>query len=190
MSRDELAEQIRLCQEGHSEAFSWLLEEYGPRLYRYFLRVSGSEADAEDLLQNLFVKLLEKIQGYSHQAKFEHWLFRVAANLTRDRARRQSLRKTLSLHSTDDRQQSLADTLASGEMEPVDHLQQAEKIDALQKALAQLPEVDREIILLRHYGQWTFKEIAEHYEMPVGTALAKVHRGLKRLQRIMTKDEK
>ena len=166
-----------------------MLEEYGPQLYRYFLRASGSEPDAEDLLQSLFVKLLEKIRGYNHQGKFEHWLFRVAANLARDRARRQSLRRTLPLHSTNDQHQSLAEILPSGEKLPAEHLEQAEQIDALQRALAQLPEIDREIILLRHYGQWTFKEIAEHYEMPVGTALAKVHRSLKRLQRIMTKDE-
>ncbi|MFC1783177.1 RNA polymerase sigma factor, partial [Planctomycetota bacterium] len=64
-----------------------------------------------------------------------------------------------------------------------------EQVDQLQEALLQIPNMEREIIILRHYGQLSFKEIAEHYQMPIGTALAKVYRGLKHLRKIMTENK-
>ncbi len=189
MSDTELARQIKKCQQGDKNAFSWLLSEFGPRLYRYFLRVSGSQANAEDLLQDLFVRLLEKIGSYRHEYKFEHWLFQVAANMARDRARKLSRHKpAMSLYSQDDDQQ-LADQIESEEKEPLQLLQDRHQIDQLQEALTQLPEQDREILLLRHYSQLSFKEIADYYDVPVSTALVRVHRGLKKLRKIMEKNE-
>ncbi len=187
MKQDPLAEQIRLCQQGDAEAFGWLNREYGPRLYRYFLRLNGSAADAEDMLQELFVKLIEKISHYRHEGRFEGWLFCVAANMVRDEARRRSRRGEVV--SLQDERTALKEVLASDEATAPEKLQQSEQIDQLQNALEELPGMDREIIMLRYYGQMSFKEIAEQFEIPIGTALAKVHRGLKRLQKIMLENE-
>ena len=117
MQRDELTIKVNKCQQGDPEAFSWLVSEYGPRLYRYFHRHSGSAQEAEDLLQDMFVKLVEKIRDYRHQGLFEAWLFRVAANLSRDRARRGQKRisRAVSLNASQDGQGSLIDTLESAE---------------------------------------------------------------------------
>ncbi len=186
MDEQQLAEQIAGCQAGRPEAFSRLLAEFGPRLYRYFYRACGSEADAEDMVQELFVRLLEKIGSYEHQGKFEHWLFRVAANLSRDRLRHKARTgPILSLQHVTHDELELGDTLAADGPEPDGRMQQAQQMDALQKALSQLPPPDREIILMRHYGGMSFKELAEHFNLPLGTALAKVHRGLKKLQKLM-----
>jgi RNA polymerase sigma-70 factor (ECF subfamily) len=190
MDPDQLTEQLSRCQAGDPAAFSWLLAEYGPRLYRYFYRLAGNESDAEDMLQDLMVKLLEKIKGYSHQGKFDHWLFRVAANLNRDRLRRISrTEKTVSLQMATGENLTIADGLASEEPEPGEILEMGQDVDKLQAALMQLQETDREIIMLRHYSGLSYKEIAEQLDMRLGTALARVHRGLKKLQRIMSKDE-
>ena len=183
---DNLSLQIKQCQEGDRKALVWLLEEYGPRLWPYFLRSCRVEADAEDLLQELFVKLLENIKGYRHEGKFEHWLFRIAANLVRDRARRSKANRPAQAkpYSLENNPEAIA--LVSSEKDPSQRLLQAEQIDQLREALVQLPAVDREMILLRHYGQMSFKELADQFEMPIGTVLAKVHRGLKRLHKVMT----
>jgi len=187
MKQDMLAEQIELCQKGEPAGFTWLMEQYGPRLFRYFLRVNGSEADAEDLLQELFVKLIEKICNYRHEGRFEGWIFCIAANMIRDEARRRSRRGEVM--SFQDEKTGLKEIIASDEATAPEKLQFNEQVDQLQEALAQLPEVDREIIILRHYGQLSFKEIAEQYNIPIGTALAKVHRGLKRLHKLMVEEE-
>ena len=83
----------------------------------------------------------------------------------------------------------MKDIIASDETTAPEKLQYNEQVDQLQSALEQLPEKDREIIILRHYGQLSFKEIAEQFDIPIGTALAKVHRGLKRLHKLMVEEE-
>jgi len=187
MDHDPLAEQIKKCQNGDREAFAWLLQQYGSRLYRFFLRMNYSPADAEDLLQDLFVKLLEKIQGYNHKGRFESWLFCVAANLARNEYRKR--RRRGGIVSMQDEKTGLRDALVSTEATASEKLQLTEQIDQLQDALEQLPEPERDIVILRHYGKLSFKEIAEQYRMPIGTVLSKVHRSLKHIRNIMLENE-
>ena len=190
MGSEPLTEKIRLCQQGQADAFTWLLREYGPRLYGYFARMSGSTAEAEDLLQEMFLKLLQRIQGYRHEGRFEPWLFRIAANMIRDRGRklqRQSralatgLEPGNPLHNAADPSDETTD--------PGSPLELTEDLGRMQEALQELPELDREIILLRFYSGISFKDIAEQLQIPLGTAIAQVHRGLKKLKRIMTDNE-
>jgi RNA polymerase sigma-70 factor (ECF subfamily) len=188
MSEEIIEEKLRQCQQGQAEGFSWLARQYGGRLYRYFYRVSGSEADAEDLLQELYVKLIDKIGSYRHEGKFEHWLFSVAANMARDRGRR--LQREAKIFTGQGDFDESDKVRGVKQATPQQKLEQDEQREQLLDALAQLPEMDREIILQRHYGQMSFKEIAEQFQIPIGTALAKVHRGLKRLQRIMSDEGK
>jgi len=166
----------------------WLLERYGTRLYGYFLATSGSAAEAEDLVQEIFVVLLEKIGHYRHTGRFEQWLFRIAANMARDRARSLARHSTVSLGQSD-AQGDLAADMRSNEPEVGAEMQAAEQQAQLQQALNQLSRLDREIIMLRHYGELSFKEIAEQFSLPIGTVLAKVHRGLKTLRKILTTNE-
>jgi len=174
---DRLSEAIKRCQQGEPDAFAWILAEYGPRLYRFFLRSSGSQADAEDLLQDLFLRLLERIKDYRHRGRFESWLFQVAANLLRDWARRRRRERLSWIQRATKGSHDLTTTAA-----PEQRLEMVESQARLDRALQQLPAMDREIVLLRHYGQMSFKELAEHFEIPLGTALAKVHRALRRLR--------
>ncbi|MBN1766138.1 MAG: RNA polymerase sigma factor [Sedimentisphaerales bacterium] len=188
MEHDSLEEIIRLCQQGRPEAFHSLLREFGPKLYRFFLRTSGSVHDAEDLLQDIFVKLLEKIKDYQHQGRFESWLFCVAANMVRDRSRKKQRRGTVvPLHDAVREKGQLINSIEASVPEPIDQLEKSEEYDSLQQALAMLPDSDKEIIMLRHYGGLSFQEIAGHFQIPIGTALTRVHRGLKKLKKIMEK---
>ena len=190
MGSEPLTDTIRQCQQGQADAFTWLLHDYGPRLYGYFVRMTGSTAEAEDLLQEIFLKLLQRIKSYRHEGRFEPWLFRIAANMLRDRGRkRQRHSRALArgaepgnlLHTAADSTDERAD--------PGRNLEVAEDIDLMQKALGELPELDREIILLRFYSGISFKDIADQFQIPMGTAIAKVHRGLKKLKRIMAENE-
>ena len=187
MKDDPPAKMIELCRKGSSDAYVWLLKEYGPRLYGYFLRVTGSPAEAEDMVQDLFLTLLKKMNKYRHEGRFEHWLFRIAANQARDRHRRKARQGTtasLSTSGPDDWAQNLAGREALPEQETL----KAEQQDRLTYALEQLEPLDREIIMLRHYGGLSFKEIAEQFQIPMGTALTKVHRGLHKLKNILKHD--
>ncbi len=186
----ELQEQIRACRRGDPEAFAGLAASYGPQLQRYFLRSLGSSGQADDMLQTLFVRLLEKIKDYRDDGRFEHWLFRIAANLVRDEHRKVKRRRTRAFSEISDGEEADAPLRLADDGEGPGHrLEQAEQVDRLQDALMQLPESDRQVILARHYGELSFKELAEQFQIPLGTALAKVHRGLKNLRRLMDEDD-
>lgn len=177
---DKLTEVIERCREGDSESFVWLLDAYGNKLYHYFFRICGSRDLAEDLVQDLFVKLLVKIKNYRHENKFENWLFRVAANMLRDHFRKQQRQIKTSALPADELPQANEDRFAH-----VQQLELQEQVDQLQLALQLLSPDDREMILLKHYSGMGYKEIAEQFQMPLGTVLAKVHRGLKKLNKYM-----
>ena len=88
MQPEVLEQAIRRAQAGDPGGFDVLVDAYGPRIYGLAYRLTGSRADAEDLLQEVMLRVVRRIGEYRHQGRFEAWLFRIAANLVRDRARR------------------------------------------------------------------------------------------------------
>ena len=182
-----LDDLIARAQQREPAAFDELVEAYSKRLYGYFYRLVGSRQDAEDLLQEVFVRLVRTISQYEHDGRFEAWLFRIAANLVRDRVRRSQRSRGL------DRGTGMAeaaidpfDQVPDRIDERPDHgLDRAEQVDRLQQAVDQLPGPEREVVLLRHFSGMSFKEVAEVMGTPLGTALARAHRGLARLRDLL-----
>jgi len=192
MNADELARTIRQAQRGDPAAYDRLIDAYAPRLHGYLYRVLGSRDDADDLLQELFLRVVRTIESYTHDGRFEAWLFRIAANLARDRLRR--VRRTPRMLSMDGRvsrtdESATGEPIAAGDpnQSPPDAaLLMAESVDQLQRALGGLPNVEREVIMLRHFSDLSFAEIAEAMGTPLGTALARAHRGLAKLRKLLT----
>lgn len=187
MDAAQLADLICRAQRREPAAFDALVEAYSPRLYGYFYRLTGSRHDAEDLLQELFVRLVRMIGDYTHGGRFDGWLFRIATNLVRDRVRRAKKAAGAQVPGPGDvgaagRLEDYPDTSAA---QPSESVSRAEQLDQLQRAIGQLPEAEREVILLRHFSQMSFREIAGVMGTPLGTALARGHRGLARLRELM-----
>lgn len=195
MEGDALAEAIRNAQRGDARAYDLLVDWYAGRLFGFLFRLTGSRHDAEDLMQEVFVRLVRMLAAYNHDGRFEAWLFRIAANLARDRARRASR----SPKATPGGGTAGYDDGAAGDPfeeiadrpreSGLSRMQAAEESDRLNAALAALSDSEREVILLRHFSQLSFKEIADLMETPLGTALARGHRGLQRLRELMEGDE-
>jgi len=174
---------IASAQAGEPRGYEALLEIYGPRLYGYFFRATGSHHDAEDLLGELTLRLVRRLSSYDDRGRFEPWLFRIAANMVRDRIRRiRANPRPMSLTAEDDSGQTLVEQLPARKFDADAGLVAAEMSAKLQAALEKLDETTRQMILLRHFGEMTFKEIAEVFDCPLGTALARVHRGLRALR--------
>lgn len=186
MDPKELQATIASAQAGRGEAYQALLEAYWPRLYGYFVRAVGNHHDAEDLLGEMALKLVRQLKNYDDRGRFDPWLFRIAANMVRDCFRRKKVRPrktSLSIEGADGR--TMSDRL-SGESAPPDAtLLLAEAAEGLREALDKLEPTTRQMILLRHFGEMSFKEIAAMFDCPIGTALARVHRGLQSLRRVM-----
>ena len=186
MEQERLRATIASAQAGSPEAYRALLDAYGPRLYGYFYRATGSHHDSEDLLGELMLRLVRRLESYDDRGRFEPWVFRIAANMVRDRIRRTKTRPTpTSLSVEDAGGVPLGDQLA-GKYQPVEAgALTAEASTQLRAAMEKLDERTREMILLRHFSEMSFREIAELLGCPLGTVLARVHRGLKSLRAIM-----
>jgi RNA polymerase sigma-70 factor (ECF subfamily) len=83
MTESELAELIGRAQGRDPEAFDRIIDAYGPRLFGYLYRLTGSREDAEDLLQETFLRVVRMIADYAHDGRFDAWIFRIATNLAR-----------------------------------------------------------------------------------------------------------
>ena len=185
MDASRLTELIAGAQRREPDAFDALVDAYSARLYGYFYRRTGSRHDAEDLLQEVFVRVVRTIERYTHDGRFEAWLFRIAANLIRDRVRRSQRSGDLGRGVGGDSDEVLSDRPDGSADEPAEVVSRAEQCDRLQDALGQLPEPERDVILLRHFSHLSFKEVAQVMGTPLGTALARAHRGLARLRELM-----
>ncbi|GMU83432.1 MAG: RNA polymerase sigma24 factor [Planctomycetota bacterium] len=164
------------------QALATLVETYSPRVFGLLYRLTGSRETAEDLAQETFLRVVRAIDEYVHTGRFEVWLFRIAANLARDRAR-SSRRRGVVLRLDGSREEAGPIEVRDGSAsDPRVRLEQAEDAERLNACLDSLPELDREIILLRHFSELSFKEIAEMLDIPLGTALARAHRALARLK--------
>jgi len=171
---DNLARIITGCKNGDSRCFSKVVDMYASRCYGYFYRLTGNNDISDELLSELFVKLVEKIGSYQG-VSFESWLFKIATNIFHDHLRSKQRRKKLL--------DVLKKQLESEITEP--KRSDDEQIDKLQIRLKTLDTDTRELIMLRFYSQLSFKEIAELRSEPIGTTLAKMHRGLKKLRQVM-----
>jgi len=187
MDTAEIADLVARAQRADPAAFEELVDAYSARLYGYFYRLTGARHDAEDLLQEVFVRLVRAIRDYKHDGRFEAWLFRMATNLVRDRVRRKRALRVAGLETGIgiSGPQALPHQPDRRALDPAEAVHRAEQVDRLQWAIGQLPEAEREVIMLRHFGQLSFRQIAEVMATPLGTALARGHRGLARLRELM-----
>ena len=183
MTDSNLAALIAGAQAGRPEAFDALVDAFADRLYGYLYRLCGSHAEAEDLLQEMFLRLVRAIARYEHRNNFEAFLFRIATNLFRDRCRRQKHTGPICSLDMREEEDSPRPPVADTRMEsPAYRLQREEDADKLQAALAELAPAEKEVIMLRHFSNLSFKEIASAMNTPLGTALARAHRGLAKLR--------
>lgn len=169
-------------------ALAAIVEAFSRRVFGLLFRLTGSRDTAEDLTQETFLRVVRTIDEYQHDGRFEAWLFRIASNLVRDQARQRKRRgPTMALDAPDaDGEPAAANVADSGANEPAATSVDREEERRLLACIEQLPESDREILLLRHYSQLSFREIADMLNVPLGTALARAHRALQKLREEMS----
>lgn len=185
LSDEELVERL---QQGESDLFGSLVKRYERELFGYLRRYLGDETAAEDVFQNTFVKLYEKIGQYEPGRPFRPWLYTMATNLAIDAQRRAGRRPSVSLdqaRQADEHGQSqpLLDLLANenGSVDPFGHLAEKERRDLVRAGIEALPEHLKQTVLLAYYQGLKYREIAEILGIPVGTVKSRLHLALARL---------
>lgn len=179
--QQESQELVRGLRRRDPDLLDRLIQQYHYRLLRYLSMLVGHLETAEDLFQETWVRVLEKGHQYRAQWKFEAWLFRIARNLAIDHLRRrqpQSLEALLE-EAPDAPPRELGAAGASTSMEM---LAQSEEASRLAAALAALPAVYREVLVLRFQEDLTLEEIAGIVSAPLSTVKSRLYRGLETLR--------
>src|SRR5262249_22195280 len=147
--------------------------------YRYLLRLVRQPATAEDLFQQVWLRVLERIKSYNPQHSFEGWLFALAHNLAIDFLRRY---QPESLDDPLPSGESRMEKLQGGGAGALEQLLARERTTGLAESVAELPVVFREVLTLRFEEEMRLEEIAEALALPLGTVKTRLHRALKHLR--------
>jgi RNA polymerase sigma-70 factor (ECF subfamily) len=172
-------------RRGDPSAFEEVLARYQHRLYRYLLRFVRDRALAEDLFQQSWLRVVQKIGQYDPRRNFEAWLFSVARNLAIDYLRRykpESLDEPL---PGDAQKETRAARMSAGGPSALDRVMERERSERLEAALESLPLIYREALSLRFEEEMKLEEIAGVLNVPLSTAKTRLRRGLEQLRQVL-----
>ena len=177
------SEALRL-RKGDTEVLGRLVERYQHRLYRYLLRLVSRPSTAEDLFQQTWLRVMERILYYDPRRSFEGWLFAVAHNLAIDHLRR---RQPESLDEPLPSGETHSDLTRSDDPGALELLLSKERAGCVLDAVSELPVPFREVITLRFEEEMKLDEIATVLDLPMGTVKTRLHRAMKALRMSLVK---
>jgi len=179
-------ELVRSVLSGDRERFAELVGRYQAKLVNYLYRLVRNSDDAQDLSQEVFVRVYQALDRFDPQYRFSTWLFRVAQNAAIDQIRRRRFRMVPIGRSGDEREEGGREfEIAADDPSALDGIEARERDAGVRTAIDQLPWEYRELIVLRHYGELAYEEIAQVKGMPLGTVKNKLFRARQMLKKIL-----
>ena len=169
------SELIRQIQNGNRSALDELIELHYNEIYHFLCRKLPTFTDAQDVTQTVFIKLISNIYYYNEKGKFKNYLFRLAINAANDFYRRYSVNEDI------DELPELLSQAAS----PEEMLENEELNRIVKNALYTLPDYQRDVIILRFYHDFSFKDIAKITGANVSTAKSRYKQGISKLKDLL-----
>jgi RNA polymerase sigma-70 factor (ECF subfamily) len=178
---------ITLFKKGHSTALEELVYRHKDKLYTSIVLLVKDAFLAEDIFQDTFIKIIDTIRGdrYTEKGKFLPWAMRIAHNLCVDHFRK--IKRTPLIKTSDDK--DIFNVLGFSEPSAEEVMMTRQSHDSVRRMLDLLPEEQREVIILRHYAELSFKEIADLTQVSINTALGRMRYGLINLRKMMTEKQ-
>ncbi len=169
MTDEQLMEAVK---SGDLQQASLLFDRYHRRIFNFLVRMMADRMAAEDVTQNVFLRMLKYRNSYNPELKFQTWIYQVARNAFADYYQQQKQSKAVSV------------TIEKMENEPdiENALQQEETEKRLIRALAQVPDGYRELIVLTRFQHLKYEEVARLMDMTVANVKVKVHRAIGQLR--------
>jgi len=171
---------IARFQLGDVQAYDILVRKYKDQLLNFVYRFVGNRTDAEDIIQETFLRVYRNKHMYKEIAKFSTWVYTIAGNLAKTELRRRKRHKIFSVSNfvNEERDFDIPDRDHSPERKVDSSMQ--EKI--IQKAIEKLPIKFKEVIILRDIQEFAYEEISQILNIPLGTVKSRVNRGRLKLQ--------
>ena len=173
-------EIIRSVLRGNVNDFEKLVTAYEKNVYNIALRMVGDPDDAADMTQETFIKAYRALSGFRGDSKFSSWLYRIASNVCLDFLRSRSRHPQVSLSTVDEDGQAPVE-LPDMRQNPEEQLMKKLGMEAVRRGLEQLPEQQRQILVLRELGGLSYAELAQTLGLEEGTVKSRIFRARKRL---------
>lgn len=170
---EEELQWIKEVLSGNKQAFGNIINRYKNPLYATILRMTRNNQDAQDLVQEAFIKIYHQLEKYDKKGSFSSWMYRVAINHCMDEFRKKRYQM---------KQTELGADLAVNERHPEVIYLKKENSRQLERLIETLPEDERLIILLRYVNELSYDEISELVDTPMSTVRNKLHRAKKKMR--------
>lgn len=177
ISDEDLIEKF---QRGDIYAYELIVKRYKDQLLNFVYRFLGNHEEAEDVVQETFLRVYRNRHAYQRVAKFSTWIYTIAGNLARTELRRRNRRRIFSLSSmgVEDKEYEISDDMLS----PERHTNTVLSEEIIQKEINKLSPKFREVIILRDIQELSYEEISKIIRVPIGTVKSRVNRARLRLQ--------
>jgi len=177
-------ELIQRFIKGEQSCFEQIIHRHKNKVFAYISLYIRDQALAEDLYQDTFMKVIQSVKAgkYYDNGKFISWVMRIAHNLIIDHFRRVKQMNTI---SNDDYESDLFNSRKLAEANVEDNMIRRQIQKDVRKMISQLPDDQREVVILRHYAGLSFKEIADITDVSINTALGRMRYALINMRKIM-----
>lgn len=174
---------VQLYANGNNEAFDTLLERHQGRLLSLIMQQVGNRSLAEDIFQETFVKAIMTIRqgGYTESGKFAAWISRIARNLIIDHFRQE---KSEPVVSTDNSEVDILNRKELSDLTVEDDMIDLQIRDDVRRLIRHLPDVQRQVLVMRYYHNLSFKEIADKTNVSINTALGRMRYAIINMRRM------
>jgi RNA polymerase sigma-70 factor (ECF subfamily) len=177
---------LEKARQGDAEAFEKLIEAYQKKVFNIALRMLGNYDDACDIAQEVFIRAFKSIKDFREQAMFSTWIYKIATNACLDELRRRKNRVFISIDEEvkleeGDLKRQIEDDKPSPDIE----VEQNEMREEINKAISELSEEHRVVIVLRDIQGFTYEEIAKITKCPEGTVKSRINRARQALKEIL-----
>ncbi|WP_217560896.1 RNA polymerase sigma factor SigW [Paenibacillus sp. GbtcB18] len=178
----------KLARNGDRGAFEELVNLYKDKIFHLAYRMLGNKQEAEDAVQDTFLRVYNNLDRYDENQKFSTWIFRIGTNLCIDRLRKRKPTYSLDAEMPDSEGNDFYAMLASKDELPEDQIVLSETQQVIRRAIQTLPEKYKSVVILRYLHDMSLQEIGDVLGMPVTTVKTRVHRGREYLRKKLDMD--
>lgn len=177
---------VQLAREGDQKAYAELLGRYWDAIYYMLLKMVNNPIDSEDLTIEAFGKAFKNIEQYTPNFAFSTWLFKIASNNCIDFIRKKR-GSYISIDQGQEEQDIISDAIQASNLDPEENLIKQQKVILTRTIVTKLKPRYRRLIELRYFKEFSYDEIAEELDLPIGTVKAQLFRARELLNNILKK---
>ena len=186
MKLQQLSDQdlVKRFIQGDQTSIEVLINRHKNKVFTYIILIVKNQSLAEDIFQDTFIKVIKSLKEgkYKDNGKFVSWVIRIAHNLTIDHFRKE---KQINTYSNEDYEADIFNSKKLSESTVEDIMVETQIIKEVRLLIDELPDDQKQVILLRHYGGLSFKEIADQTDVSINTALGRMRYALINLRKLI-----